>query len=158
MPPKKPSPPGPFFDLSAAGFTILEIVAVLVILAILTTVAASRYWDTDAADTAAAGTLKSHLRYAQLRAMGDTQTWGIAINNSAYTLQKNGTTAPIRLPGETGATKNLENATISPASTVTFSSGRGIPIDGSGQPAANDQNIDVGSKTITITANTGFVP
>ncbi|MFW6011015.1 MAG: pilus assembly FimT family protein [Desulfosalsimonas sp.] len=153
------------FCTSGSGFTILELVAVLLILGIITAVAISKYSDTNTTDIAAANTFKSHLRYAHLRAMGDTVSWGIEIETTAYTLQKNGSKAQVNLPGEDSAKRTLEGTTISPKIdtdkdpvTVTFDRGRGIPIfttDENGDPI---NEFEVGSETITITEFTGFIP
>lgn len=139
------------------GFTILELVAVLLIIGILATVAISRYTDVENADLAAADTLKAHLRYAHLRAMGDTETWGIEITTNSYTLKRNGNA--VNLPGENSATKTFENISgISGPTNIYFSSGRGIPVDSNGNPVENNQNISIGSENITITEFTGFIP
>ena len=138
------------------GFTFLEVIAVLVIIAILAVVAVARFTDAGAESAAAANTLKAHLRYAQLRAMGDIEPWGIRFDSNSYTLQRDGDDAPVNLPGESdengenGTTKTLENVTISPTTTVTFSPGLG-------QPDPADHTISVGGRTIFITAETGFI-
>ncbi|MCF8109855.1 MAG: hypothetical protein K9J85_00045 [Desulfobacteraceae bacterium] len=134
----------------------------LLIIGIIAAVAISRYTRTNTADLAAANTLKTHLRYAQLQAMGDTVSWGIEINSTSYTLQKNGTKAPINLPGENSATKTLQDTSIefiNFTNPITFSRGRGIPIDSNGERIENDQTLSVGSETITITIKkfTGFI-
>ena len=132
------------------GFTLLEMIAVLVIIAILAVVAVARFTDAGAESAAAANTLKAHLRYAQLRAMGDILPWEIRFTGSSYTLERVGAEETVNLPGEDGSTKTLENVTISPTTTVTFSAGLG-------QPDPGDHTISVGGRTIFITAETGFI-
>lgn len=105
----------------------MEVVAVLIILGIMAAVAIARFTDTSADDIAAANTLKTHLRYAQLRAMGDIVDWGISFTDNSYTLKKNGDDAPVNLPGENSPTKTLSGVTISPTTTVIFSAARGRP-------------------------------
>ena len=51
------------------GFTLLEIIAILVILGILAVVVVSRTTSMNAEVYAGADTLKTHLRYAQILAM-----------------------------------------------------------------------------------------
>lgn len=160
-----------FFCTSRSGFTILEVVAVLLIIGIIAAVAISRYAKTDTADLAAANTLKAHLRYAHLRAMGDTVSWGIYINKSedSYTLQRYDDTAEVNLPGENGPEKVLKKAKITYVKetyenkyTVTFSPARGIPaetpIDITEEPEPVDNEIKIGSETITVKEFTGFIP
>jgi prepilin-type N-terminal cleavage/methylation domain-containing protein len=138
------------------GFTMMEIIAVIVILGIITAVAIPRFTKSRTDDLAAANTLKAHLRYAQLRAMGDIVPWGIEIEADRYTLVRwddkndNFDDAPVNLPGENSKTKVLDKSTISNTGTVSFSPARGIP-------DPNGHSIDIGTRTITITAETGFI-
>ena len=139
------------------GFTLLEVVAVLIILGIIAAIAISRYQDTGADDLAAANTLKAHLRYAQLRAMGDVNAWGIEIEANKYTLVRDNGSAP-NLPGENSAENNDLDVTLSPEITIMFSAARGQPIDSSGNVLPDNQTINVGNtQTITITPETGFI-
>jgi len=132
------------------GFTFLEVIAVLVIIAILAVVAVARFTDAGAESAAAANTLKAHLRYAQLRAMGDIVPWGIRFTGSSYTLERDGAEAPVNLPGENGRTKSLENVTISSPGEVTFSSAFG-------RPEPEGLTITIGSRSIVIEPETGFI-
>ncbi len=144
------------------GFTLLEMITVLIILGIIAVVAVAKYRDTGADDLAAANTLKAHLRYAQLRAMGDIVPWGIEIEADRYTLKKvdeNGVfeNAPVNLPGENSQTKDDLEVSLSPE-TIIFSAARGQPIDSDENLISGNQIIDVGStQTITITPETGFI-
>jgi len=146
------------FSSACAGFTLLEILAVLVILGVFGVIAATRFTGTDAAAKNAAASLKAHLRYAHLRAMGDTVSWGIHIRQNSYTLLKNGNPAAINLPGETGPTKNLRGAQINPQERIHFSPGRGVPEDAGGTPLAGSRIFAIGQQTVTVTRTTGFVP
>lgn len=66
-----------------SGFTLIEIIAVLVILGILAAVAVSRMNFNNADLSAMEASLKSHLRYSQSKAMhSDTMVWGTRINSS----------------------------------------------------------------------------
>ncbi len=53
---------------------MMEIIAVIVILGIITAVAIPRFTKSRTDDLAAANTLKAHLRYAQLRALRTPRT------------------------------------------------------------------------------------
>ena len=141
------------------GFTMMEVIAILVILGILSGIAISRLSDTGARDTAAANTLKAHLRYAQLRAMGDIVPWGIEIEADRYTLVRDNGSVP-NLPGENSAEKNDLDATLSPEITIMFSAARGRPYleDSDPENFSNPYDISVGNtQTITITPETGFI-
>lgn len=135
---------------ASSGFTAIEIIAVLVIVGILSAVAVSRLTGhSDAEDLAAANTLKVHLRYAQLRAMGDIVPWGIRFNGDSYTLLKGGEATPVNLPGENNTEKALENLTESP-DEIWFEAALG-------RPDPDGASISVGGRQIFITPETGFI-
>jgi prepilin-type N-terminal cleavage/methylation domain-containing protein len=142
-----------------SGVTLIEVIAVLVVMAIIMAVALSRGIGTDTANVLAeVNTLKSHLRYAQYLAMNDIppNTWGIRIDGSSYTLfrDEGGTlTSPHRLPNDFSATHNF-------ASGITASVAGANPIlfDEWGSPVTSPTSISISGQTITITANTGFIP
>lgn len=148
----------------SGGFTVLEVVTVLIILGILAAVAVARYRDAGADDIAAASSLKTHLRYAQLRAMGDIRQWRIRLESDFYILEKadedgNFNDAPVNLPGEENVEKELEDGiSISPAGAVAFSPARGQPLNASGELLTADQAFNVGTQVIVITPETGFIP
>lgn len=140
------------------GFTMIEVIAVLIILGIVAAVAMSRGTGTDEAKLQAeVNTLKGHLRYAQSLAMNDISSdatsptkWGIIINGSSYTLIKdvNGTqTSPFDLPGESSA---IHTSTISGAGTGT------VLFNEWGSPSVT--SVTFAGQTITITPDTGFIP
>ncbi len=66
------------------GFTIIEIITVLIVVGILTSVAAASFSSMDDEKLATeVEILKSHLRYAQSRAMMDTASRGIAFSENS---------------------------------------------------------------------------
>ena len=139
------------------GFTLIEVIAVLIILAVVSAVVISRGMDTDSVKLQAeVDTLKGHLRYAQYLAMNDISPnqWGISINllsGSSYTLVKfDGTsTAPssFNLPNESSATHSFSPFTTT-AATVLFNEWGSPTITGS---------PSIGGQSISITATTGFM-
>ena len=148
------------------GFTMIEMVMVLIVLAIVTTVIAYRP-TTDSNDLfAQAEILKSHLRYAQIKAMNDTFPWGIHISNagSSYVLYKNNATATNDiLPGEApGISPAPQTHTFKGGVTVTSGVGTTINFNDWGFPGASTLIITLfdgtTTSTITITRNTGYIP
>jgi MSHA pilin protein MshC len=152
------------------GFTMVEVVVVLILLAILTPFVVSRFTTSNVELIAQADVLKSHLRYAQIKAMNDTVTWGITLTNpTTYSLFKTGVTPPpSNLPGDTSY-----NHTLTDGVTVTVTSGLpvgvtsitysewGIPVDGSGTALTSNVVLTLSkgsqSTALTITRNTGFI-
>lgn len=142
---------------------MIEVVVVLIVLAVLTPFVLSRFTTSNVELVAQADVLKSHLRYAQIKAMNDTDpnTWGISFSSSTtYTLQKNGATAlaPNNLPGDTSQTHTLTNNV-----TITSGVGTSVTFNEWGSPGGVDFTVTLtpshGSpSTISVTKNTGFIP
>jgi type II secretory pathway pseudopilin PulG len=146
------------------GFTLIEAIAVFVILGVIAAVVAVRLSDTSAYDLASqVEAIKGHLRYAQSRAMNSNLVfWGINFNSATtyYLFQGAGSTTPVQLPGEDSATISLtaknSGLTITPV-RITFNE-FGSPCNASGTPLTADATVATSGGTITITQNTGFIP
>jgi MSHA pilin protein MshC len=130
------------------GFTLVEILAVLLLMGVVSAVLLSGGLGSNADESSAADVLKSHLRYAQSRSMNGDVSWGIQFNGGSYQLIKDvtGTPQTITLPGEGRQSVSL------PAS-VTGS----VAFDSWGRPSGL-ASISLGGRTITITPDTGFIP
>ncbi len=141
------------------GFTMLEIIAVLLILGIIAAVVASRMANTAAYDLSSqVEVLKAHLRLAQSRAMGSGSPWGINFVTSTtyYLFEGNGSTTPVQLPGEDNATVNL---TTKKSGLTIGSAPQRITFDAYGSPGATTLTVTTnGGVNITVTKNTGFIP
>lgn len=153
-----------------SGFTIIEIIAALLIVGILSAVAVSRIGSTQSYSLAAeADILKTHLRYVHLRSLADVRTsptdvrtWGMSFAGNTYTMMLHGNSASYNLPNEDSPTHTLPSGiTIESPVIVTFDEW-GTPVDASGNPVASNItiNISAGGETIpiTVTQSTGFVP
>ena len=141
------------------GFTLIEIISVLAVLGVLAAVAAVTVSSDAVQPAAEAQTLKSHLRFAQLKAMSDTSTWGLSIQSGSYTLIKNGSSAAINLPGEDSNSHTLDSDVTLGGSTgtITFDS-RGIPYRNGTKLPSNISISVEGASSVTITRETGFIP
>lgn len=169
------------------GFTFIEVIAVLIIIAVIAGVAVSRSVDYSAEVYAGADALKAHLRYAQTMAMNSNPSsgvaiWGISSTGSSYWLFQGtdpaATATYIRLPEDetflnSDRTINLTKKKIK----ISFSSGATIYFDNRGipysaytsttvnTPLAGALTINVQplsaatpSVVITITPQTGYIP
>jgi MSHA pilin protein MshC len=142
-----------------AGFTILEVVAVLLIMAVITAVALSRMSDVDQFDLSSqVEVVKNHLRYAQSRAMSSGSEWGIhfASGPTYYLFQGLGSTTPVILPGEDSTLVNL--AAKNSQLTITPPNSNRVTFDGFGSPGGTTTTITTSGGNIVVTRNTGFIP
>lgn len=143
--------------INQQGFTMIEVVMVLIVLAIVSTVIAYRPTTVSNDLIVQTEILKSHLRYAQIRAMNDTVPWGIRIPNAnSYILYKNNATASDILPGETAQTHTLPTVVTITSGVSTYN------FDDWGSPGASTLTITLSqgatTSSITITKNTGYIP
>jgi MSHA pilin protein MshC len=157
-----------------AGFTIIEIIAILIIMGIVSAYAVGRAVFTERELQVQTEVLKTHLRHAQSRAMSSNLFWGIQTDTggdtySLFRLNSDDTLTLIKLPGEDTTTVDLSAKGLSmTAGTYSFDS-RGVPyLAGAADtpPGALQGTSDVsitlssGAETtsVTITKNTGFIP
>jgi len=155
----------------SSGFTLIEIIAVLVLIAILAIYAGNRLGRNNKAQVEAEA-LKAALRYAQSRAMADVYTWGVAFTSSGYTLVENNPNVNALLPGQGSASRNVPNGvtlswSIAANNTIYFD-WRGRPVTtaittpgGNATAAAVNQTVSVTESqavTVTVVPYTGFIP
>jgi prepilin-type N-terminal cleavage/methylation domain-containing protein len=166
------------------GFTLIEIIAVLVVLGILAVIAISRSISYNVEVYSGADTLKTHLRYAQTLAMNSNPTagvsvWGMSCNGTSYWLFRGTDSANdanyFRLPEDeryinANRTINLAAKKISVSNFTIYYDYRGIPYNSYtsatvNDPRTSDLTITVsptGGGTpqvnVTITPLTGYIP
>ena len=140
------------------GFTLMEVIVVVMLLSMLAAIAISRSnANEEAAIRVEIDTLKGHLRYAQYLAMNQATAtatspvqWGIQVTGSSYNLFKSGGTEDmLNLPGESSNTHNFKEG-LSGSGNVLFNEW--------GSPGLSNFILTVGGESITITAETGFIP
>lgn len=138
---------------------MIEVIIVLFIMAIVASFVLFRPSTSANELVAQAEILKSHLRYAQIRAMNgdDTETWGIHLADAnSYTLYKNNAQATDILPGETAQTHTFPTEV-----SVTSGVGTTVNFDKWGSPGPTTLTITLTqgaeSSNITITKNTGYI-
>jgi prepilin-type N-terminal cleavage/methylation domain-containing protein len=140
------------------GFTALEIIVALVLIAVLSIVSLAWYSDQNSAKLKArANILISHLRFAQMRSMNTNSSWGIEYNtensntgieyntenSNTYWLFKMGSTEKFVLPGETQNNVQLgsDGVSIDRAFRIFFDSW-GQPFDSWGQPDSDSAFVE----------------
>ncbi len=138
------------------GFTLIEVIAVLIILGIVAAVAVSRVMSNQNDLIAQTDVVKTHLRFAQLKALADdtATSWGISFSGASYTLTKDGNPATIKLPGEDSGSHNFPTGVTVANATVAF--------DSWGSPGTANVTVILTqsgvSKNITIYNYTGYIP
>lgn len=158
------------------GFTLIEIIAVLIVLGVLAAIVISRAMNTESTSRVAQeSVIKNHIRYAQATAMKQGTMWGIKCDATDYWLFI--TNAPDTvinqrpLPGEGSAKIGLANRSITINAFTVFFDANGRPYTAytdaaTNTPvsAANPLSITVDSVpassavTFGITPETGFMP
>ncbi len=148
------------------GFTLAEILTVLVLVGILAAIGFSATGNSKANLSSEVEELKSHLRYAQIRAQADIYSWRLVFTNDrTYQI------GPVVIPGQgftpdivpgTNATRRIlpEGITATSGTAIRFDSW-GRPLNDAGFLLFSDQTIALteGDKTqdLTILTNTGLI-
>jgi len=141
------------------GFTVVEVILVIVLISILAAYAVSRM-NLDTNLQAEADVFKSNLRYVQQIALcgNNTYTWRIGVGANSYTftrLDSANNSVNMWLPSG--------DSTVNFPTGITATDGTGaIDFDQWGSPGGNDIIITLAdgstTRSITVTKNTGFVP
>jgi prepilin-type N-terminal cleavage/methylation domain-containing protein len=146
---------------SDRGFTLIEVIAVLIMVGILTAVVISRLTGTATYSApSAAEELKTHLRYAQTRAMSSSSVWGVFFTDGGhYTIFYGGNTGNTTTPpGSDGATVDLSSRGLS------VSENGGVPgviaFDSWGKPYtdATGSTAQSTTRTLSVTGGSAIAP
>ncbi len=143
------------------GFTMIEMVAVIVVVAVLAATAVMRFPSTQSFQAEGfSGVFLHDLRLTSVLSMSQNQRYRIVIGSASYQIQNEQGT-PITHP-ETGtsAISYPAGVTITPAMTLIFDS-LGAPYNGNGVALSSTQSFAVTAgtltKTVSVTPQTGLV-
>ena len=150
------------------GFTLLELVMVLVVMGLLAVAVATSISGDDNNLSKEAEVLRLRLRYTQAYAMGKGHDFGVSCTDNRYFMFKGTATGtPLRFPGESSTTYALPSDISVTNFLVSFDEW-GTPYSDAAHNTAlsNDVTINMStstssgskSQTITVTALTGLVP
>lgn len=144
-----------------AGFSVLEVIAVLVLLGVLAAIAGTIALRPSTAIVTEADLVAAHLRYTQARALADVAPWRLAlVSTSSYQLGRVGD-AVARIPSTNTTTRSLTGGvTFAGATEVRFDAW-GRPTDSGGTPLGSDLVLTFSdgptNRTVTVTAGTGLI-
>jgi prepilin-type N-terminal cleavage/methylation domain-containing protein len=148
------------------GFTLIEIIAVLVLMSIIATGVLVRSINTDQIDlTAQVAKIRNHIRYAQAMAMKRSEIWGINCVAEEYWLFQDSTSDQVQLPGEQVDTISLADfgVSIKDDFSVYFDKYGRPYISYSDTPVSVDNPLPItisgesGSVTLSVTPETGLI-
>ncbi len=167
-----------------SGFTIIEIVAVLLVIGVITAFAIGRSADHNTELIVQTEILKARLRYAQSMSMKSNMVYSIQFDTNGYALNKYDPSPPgsiesLSFPGEESnqvvlSGRDLEIPAGTVGTVVSFNS-KGIPCtDSEGETplpgpdplmvsitrlnAGDDGSQTISGPGIAIQPNTGFIP
>jgi prepilin-type N-terminal cleavage/methylation domain-containing protein len=124
-----------------SGFTLLELIVVIIVLAIIAAAIYIKSTDTSVDLTAQVSQVADDIRYTQSLSMSKNQHYRLIITlPSSYTIQD--------ASGNTVSSTTLDNGT-------TFSSAFTIIFNSKGTPYSNDSTPLASTATITLTYSTG---
>ncbi len=144
------------------GFTLVEIVMVIVIIGALSAVAVSKFDLSTYETEAASAELIAAIRYAQEKSMSNSgaANYQIAINGGSYRVTQAGVDINHPVSGTSPYQSNWTNVALAPTGVISFD-GYGVPtLTGALVWAGNQEIVSVtvgaDSDNVTIEQVTGF--
>lgn len=153
---------------SSRGFTLIEIIAVLMITAILLSIASDKLFNFSTGELGAAtAQLRNKIRYARTRAMNGDDIYGLRlISSTQYQVFRTraGTTTNITLPGELTTMTLPQGVTVSGTGTTIIAFDQwGRPCSDLAGTTRRTANLTLTlsfqgqTETITVVRNTGYL-
>jgi len=143
------------FKKPQSGFTLIEMVMVIVIMGGLSAVAFSKF-NRDTFDVvAASGELVQAIRYAQDKSMSHSGAthYQVAISSTGYEVTQGGTAIPHPVTGAASYSKTWSDITLDTTATIVFDA-YGNP--GLGAPLTITLTKNTDTDSVTIENITGF--
>jgi len=147
------------------GFTLIEIVVVMVLISIIAAATFSRSITTDQINfVGQVDKIRQHIRYAQSLAMKGDAIWGIRCFGNQYWLFKDNNANSIVLPGEQTDKILLTDLGVGMNAFMVYFDGIGVPYKfypalkvTNGNPLNITISIASESRTLNVTPETGLI-
>lgn len=142
---------------TASGFTMTELVMVLILAAILAAVIGPRFFTkSDFDERGFYDQVTAAARFAQKYAVTSGLDVRFAVSGNSFALTQSNGTAPVRNPGTfesfTGAAPDGISFSMSPTTSIVFDAYGTVPAISN-----SSATVTVGSRSLTIWGATGFV-
>ncbi len=148
----------------AAGFTLIELVVVLIVAGVLAAVGASRFFVLkDFQDRGFHDATLAAVRYAQKVAVASGCDVEVRIGGGGFALDERsgctggGFSVPVRRPGSGGAFAASAPSGVTVGTLDFYYDALGRPHAPGGAPLSAPATVTVGAGTITVERETGFV-
>lgn len=138
------------------GFSLIEVILVLLLVGILGSLVVSRMTNVDVKAAGGRAVIKNHIRYSQLMAMKSNKVCGIDFNGSTYSIFRNGSTLDTIVLPNNGTTVYPIESTIGTATETIYFDSWGTPYSNITLTAPRSTGA-VGSLGITMSIDTGYV-
>jgi type II secretory pathway pseudopilin PulG len=133
----------------ASGFTMLEAVAALIIIGVLTAFAIPRMASSaESQRRAELDDLIAAIRLVQTQSMNTVSPWSIQINSNSFVTARSGTNTA--LPGRSSATVNFSKLAVTAGVAA-------IAFDAWGNPGENNATITTNAGSFCVHKVTGYV-
>lgn len=172
--PTRPKPPrARTLRVRQGGFTLIEMISVIIILAILSAYLFTRGGGVGGEHLGRMAEVRSQFRYVQLRAMKSGTVLGLTCDGANYwafthnSTNPTSTNATLALPGESTDRISLTGKSMTMTAFTYFFDGFGIPYTAYTSASVNTKlaapasiTIGAGSSNgaLTLTPETGYVP
>ena len=156
------------FARNERGVTLIELIAVIIVLGILAAIAVPRFGNLDAFKARGFyDQLTSALRYAQKVAVASGCAVQVSVSSTQLTLNQyagcssGSPNVPVPIPGQSSSSNTLSapsDTTLSASPTIFVFDSRGRAVDPTtGDPLTNYVTVQVGSRSLKVYGDTGYV-
>lgn len=143
------------------GFSLVEVIAVLIVIGIVAAFVIVRMMDTNTIDlNSQLDVVKNHLRYAQSRAMATASPWGVtfATGKTYFLFKGSAPSTPVVFQGEDNTTVDLSAKKSALTITSASAAPQTITFDAYGSPGTTTITVTTNGGNIVVTKNTGYIP